>query len=428
MARMLALTARLPYPPREGHQLRSWHILRAAARAHDVTLLSFQRDDDAPLDQCGPLRDMLAGLETFPVAAQHSHAALLRALVMGVVGTKPFVAEKYACAQMRDRATEVARQSDLVHVDILPLMPLLDGMREAIPVVLNAHNVEHALLRQRAEVERGWAARLFLRTQVAKLARFERDACRRADHVLACSADDARQVSALAPDTPVSIVPNGVDTASIVPARGAAAQRVSIVFVGQMAWFPNRDGMEWFLAEIFPRILAQRPDAQFVHVGKSDGFRVPAALRPSVRLAGFVEDLAPIVADATVVVVPLRAGSGTRLKVLEAMAFAKPIVTTHVGAEGIDLAPGREALFADDAPEFAEAVLHLIANPGDAAHMGRAAREKAQATYDWGAIGATALSAYARALQSTAEVNAGRAAHASGSSPLQPVRGSPLRT
>ena len=399
MARLLVLTSRLPYPPREGHQLRSWHLLRALAAAHDVTLLSCERDDDEP-QAGGPLRALVGRLETFPIRAQRSRAALLLAAVKGIAGSRPFVVEKYAGAALRRRVAELAPRMDLIHVDMLPLMALLDGVAMRAPVVLNAHNVEHELLQQRAAIEPQWPKRLFLRMQTRKLARFERDACRRADRVIACSRADAQVLARLAPHTPVVVVPNGVDVEHHRPAARAADGPPQLVFVGQMGWFPNRDGVQWFLAEILPRVRAQRPDVRFVVVGKSEGLRVPAALRDAVRLAGFVDDVGAAVDAAAVYVVPLRTGSGTRLKVLEAMAHGKPIVTTTIGAQGIDLVPGHEAFFADSAEGFSEAVVRLLADPAKAAALGAAARAKAQARYDWSAIGGDLISIYAELLHS----------------------------
>jgi len=398
MARVLFLTSRLPYPPREGHQLRSWHLLQAVSQAHEVTLLSCLRDDDA-LAECAPLRALVPRIETFPLPAQQSRRALAGALVRGTLGRQPFVAEKYFVPRMRARVCEFARDADLIHVDMLPLMQLVRAARQ--PLVLNAHNVEHRLLRQRADRERRVAHRLFMRAQAPKLLRFERDACRRASRVLACSDDDARELAALAPRTRVCVVPNGVDVERCRPGIDSP-QPARLLFVGPMTWFPNLDGMQWFLRDVLPRILAVRPDAQLTIVGRASGLEVPLPLREHVRLAGFVEDLRQEVDAAAVCVVPLRAGSGTRLKVLEAMAFAKPIVTTSIAAQGIDLVDRHEALFADDASGFADAVLRLLADRARAARLGAAARAKAQARYDWRAIGHELLAVYDELLRAPA--------------------------
>jgi glycosyltransferase involved in cell wall biosynthesis len=396
MARILALTSRVPWPPREGHQLRSYHVLDALASRYEVHLLSCLRGDDDPA-ATSPLRDKLAGFEALPIPAERSRAALVRTGARAGLTRTPFVVAKYAFSALRRRVEELAGQFDLGHVDMLPLMAIIDGIDPRIPVVLNAHNVEHALLAARLDVEQRLPARAFLRNQLPKLRAFERDACRRASIVLACSEDDAAQLRQTAPNTPVQVVPNGVDLDLNRP--GSIPPKPSqMVFVGQMGWFPNRDGVEWFLAEILPRILAERPDARFVVVGKTGSLVIPEDLRANVELAGFVDDVRQPVLESAVYVAPLRAGSGTRLKVLEAMALGKAIVSTRIGAEGIELDPGRDALFADDADGFAHCVLRLMGHPEEVEALGAAARRAAELRYGWTGIGRAMLPAYAHLL------------------------------
>jgi polysaccharide biosynthesis protein PslH len=391
MAKILALTSRLAYPPREGHQLRSWHMLRALAAQHDVTLLSFVRGDDAP-EAAGPLRDTVARLEMFPVPSERSRVTLASALVRGTFGRDPFVVEKYASAAMRTRIAQLIDGADIVHVDMLPLAALVGATR--VPIVLNAHNVEHELLQLRIAIETRPLHRLFLRTQAARLKRFETSVCRRASRILACSETDAHQLAELAPDTPITVVPNGVDTNAIQPSIEPPSRNDRLIFVGQMSWFPNRDGIEWFLADILPRIVQARPDVRFALVGKNDGLIVPTSIANNVELLGFVDDLAPVMREASVYVVPLRAGSGTRLKVLEAMAFGKAIVTTHVGSEGIGLEDGESALYADSADDFADAVVRVMDDRALTVRLGHLARMQAVAHYDWNAITASMLPVY----------------------------------
>jgi len=391
MARLTVLTSRLPFPPREGHQLRSWHLLKALAERHDVRLLSFLRADDTP-DDAGPLREMLVSVDTFRIPAETSRMALAAAVARGTLGAAPFLAAKYSAPALRARLAELAAQSDLVHVDMLPLMSAIDVVPAGVPVVLNAHNVEHRLLEARANMETHPLARRFLGGQVPKLRAFEQAACRRADAVLACSDDDAAALHALAPGTRLQVVPNGVDLDANQPVTQPPAG--DLVFVGQMGWFPNRDGVEWFMRDVFPRILAHRPTTRFTIVGKAQGLVAPDNVAANVTLAGFVPDLRPLVHDAAVYVVPLRAGSGTRLKVLEAMALGKAIVTTQIGSEGINLADNESALYADDAESFAAKVCELLDDPAKVASLGAAARRCAEHRYGWHAIGTGMLSLY----------------------------------
>jgi polysaccharide biosynthesis protein PslH len=394
MARVLFVTSRLPFPPREGHQLRSWHVLKGLAARHEVTLLSFARlDDDA--DAAEEMREHLAGLETFPIASERSKFALAWSLLRSALTREPFVSTKYASRAMRARIAELARDADVVHFDMLPLMRYADVVPAGVPVVYNAHNVEHVLLATRARLHGHPLVRRFLDSQLPRLLGFERRACERAKLVLACSTTDAEQLRTLAPGTRVEVVPNGVDLDGNRPAASAnGRQKAKLVFVGQMGWFPNRDGIDWFLHDIFPRIVAARQDAEFVLVGKADGLEVPAEVASHVTLAGFVPDLRPFVHAAAVYVVPLRAGSGTRLKVLEAMALGKAIVTTTIGSEGIVLRDGKSALYADDASSFAAAVVTLLESPDLRESLGAAARKCAEQHYGWDAIGRDLLALY----------------------------------
>jgi glycosyltransferase involved in cell wall biosynthesis len=301
---------------------------------------------------------------------------------------------------MESRIRELAPGMDAVHFDMLPLMRNADAVPATIPVIYNAHNVEHVLLSTRVQMTGNPWIRRFLQGQLPRLRTFERHACERANLVLACSSVDAEALRQLAPDASIAVVANGVDLDKNQPAGLASdAARNKLVFVGQMGWFPNRDGVEWFLDEVFPLILASRPDTTFVLVGKADTLTVPRPVAARVILTGFVPDLRPFVEEAAVYVVPLRAGSGTRLKVLEAMALGKAIVTTSIGSEGIALHHGDSALYANDARSFADATLQLLDAPAEAQRMGAAARACAEAHYGWEAVGHQLLACYQQVLQ-----------------------------
>ncbi|MBW8823331.1 MAG: glycosyltransferase [Xanthomonadales bacterium] len=392
MARVLMVTSRLPWPPTEGHQLRSWHLLRALAREHRVTLLSCLRPEDAGTTN-GELPAAVTRL-AFHHLRQDALSTAVH-LVSSIGGRLPFVVHRYAGTELRGKVGELARDADLVHFDMLPLMACADRVPAGVPVIYNAHNVEHVLLRARSANESRPLHRAFLRSQVDRLMHFETMASRRADLVLACSEPDRMQLVDLGARTAIT-VPNGVDLDGNRP--GMEDEDGSLVFVGQMGWFPNRDGVDWFLSDVLPRVLARKPKLRFTLVGKAQGLQVPANVAANVDVSGFVDDLRPLVHRASVYVVPLRMGSGTRLKVLEAMAFGKAIVTTSIGSEGIDLKEGVHAEFADDAQSFADRILALLNDPVHRAALGREARRLAEARYGWDAIGEAMLPHYERLL------------------------------
>ena len=372
MARILFVTSRLPFPPTEGHQLRAWHLLRAAARHHRVTLLSLRRPDEPPLPAVFPDLELAAvhQVDLPALIAPHRAAGLaLRALP----SRKTLLDLRYRVPALEQNFDRLVRKADLVHLDILAVAGLLERVPEGVPTVLNEHNVESLLAEKRTAIETRPLHRWFLRFKHRGLERFERMACATADRVLACSQEDAARLLALAPGCVVSVVPNGVDLDAFSPGRPEDETRGSLVFVGHMDWFPNRDGMEHFISEILP-LLKARQGLHLTVIGRQRNFTVPAAVHDRVSLAGFVDDLQARVRRASVFIVPLRAGSGTRLKILEAMAMGKAIVSTRMGAEGIGLVDGDSASLVDKPLEFAQAIDRLLDEPELAHRLGRRAR------------------------------------------------------
>ncbi len=392
MARIVFVTSRVPYPPVEGHQLRAWHLLRAAAGRHRVSLVSLRRPED-PSEPPAELTEGLESCQLVDLPELASNRERLR-LGLGALATgRGLMAVRYNPPALGAALRAHTASADLVHLDILAVAASMRRLPAGLPVVLDEHNVEHRLASSRIQTATDWPSRQMLRARAAGLRGFERWACQRASRVLSCSTVDAGHLRQLAPRADVRVVPNGVDLAAFQPDPEHAEQPDSLVFVGHMSWFPNRDGMDHFIGEILPRLSA-RPRLQLRVVGRNNGYAAPATLGPGVEFTGFVPDHRPVIAEAAVFIVPLRHGSGTRLKILEAMAMGKAIVTTRIGAEGIGLTHGHNALLADDPESFAAAIELLLDDPDRRARMGRAARELAERSYGWEAIGQELLAVY----------------------------------
>ncbi|HFC53228.1 MAG TPA: glycosyltransferase, partial [Gammaproteobacteria bacterium] len=399
MASILFMTTRIPYPPWEGHQIRTFNLLKAACSRHDVHLLSFVRREE-DVSHAAILRDMCTSVELVDIPLERNRLLFLLDLLKGIATEQPFVVRKYRASCMEETmCRQIERCSpDLIHIDMLPLaqyMPLAKGRS----VVLNEHNVESLLVQRRAEGYRSLPHRLFFSAQARKLRRFETWACRRAARILACSPDDAATLQKMAGVRSVEVVANGVDVDYFAPSETPEHDPNNIVFVGSMAWFPNRDGIEFFLQQVMPLVRRRIPEATFTIVGKTDSLAVPAGLRENVTLTGFVEDLRPWVRRAGVYVVPLRVGSGTRLKLLEAMAMAKPIVSTTIGCEGVAVEHGRELLIADEARHMAQAICQLMEDRELALRLAHNARNRAVERYDWEQLGGQLLDLYQEVLQ-----------------------------
>jgi polysaccharide biosynthesis protein PslH len=401
MARVLFVTSRLPFPPTEGHQLRAWHLLRAAAKVHQVTLLSLRRPDEKRLPESLPgiQLEAIDQIDLPSLKLPHRIAGLtLRGLLPG----QTLLDLRYRPPALQRRFDQLVNQTDLVHLDILAVAGLLKRVPEGVPTVVNAHNVESLLASKHIAIETRRMHRWMLRLKHRGLEDFERLACARAGRVLACSQQDAERLLALAPDCQVSVVPNGVDLEVFRPGRPENEQAGSMVFVGHMGWFPNRDGVEHFIAEILP-LLKQRPDLHLEVIGRKQNLSAPKAEAGRVHFAGFVDDLQARVQRAAVFIVPLRAGSGTRLKILEAMAMGKAIVSTRIGAEGIGLVDGDSACLADTPVEFAAAIDRLLDNPELRHRLGQRARLLAEQHYGWTVIGERLLAIYETLLKAQAK-------------------------
>jgi glycosyltransferase involved in cell wall biosynthesis len=259
-----------------------------------------------------------------------------------------------------------------------------DGNR--VPVVLNKHDITCRIVRQFAAGERNPFKKWYALLEARKIERLEAAACAAAQAVAVCSARDEELLRELSPAARLFVAANVVDTGKYMPAAGG--NNGSVLFVGAMDWLPNQDGAEFLLGEILPHLRQLAPNAQVILAGRNPP---EAMLRryagiPGVSFTGMVADLRPIIARAAVCVVPLRIGSGTRLKILEAAAMARPIVSTTLGAEGLELRHGREILLEDRPRAFAEAVALLLTDPVRAAAMGSAARLVVEQQYSIAAL------------------------------------------
>jgi sugar transferase (PEP-CTERM/EpsH1 system associated) len=388
---LLFLTPQLPYPPHQGTTIRNFNIIKHLAPRHEITLLSFGTPEE--LQNAAPLRALCRHIEIAPYPAR-TIAQRTRDTFFSPL---PDMALRLKSDEMHARvaATLADKSFDVIQVEGIEMARFISPLASRpAPLVFDDHNAEYVLQRTACESDARrvsrWHAALYSFVQWKKLEHYERDVCRRARHIVACSDTDANALRELLTPTlnpNLSIIPNGVDTDFFVPSDAVCAKPLadlSLVFIGKMDFRPNIDAMLWFCDEILPRIRTELPLAHLVIVGQKPAPRVAALrARPGVAVTGWVADTRPYVADAAVYVVPLRMGSGTRLKVLEAMAMGKAIVSTARGVEGIDLVADRDALIADTPDAFARAVAALLRDADRRRVLGRAARALAESKYDW---------------------------------------------
>jgi glycosyltransferase involved in cell wall biosynthesis len=289
---------------------------------------------------------------------------------------RPYSVERFRSEAMRMKIeTQLkAGQLDLIVCD--SLYALANVPKTDVPIALNCHNVEYVIFERYSRLEGNWLKKCYASVESRLMRDAERRSCRRAVMAMVCSNDDRDILRHLNQDLPISVVPNAVDTDSYSPGEtnGATGASPVLLFQGSMDWFPNRDAVEFFARAILPEVRKTCPGVRFVVAGRNPPAELIAELKDGVEFTGTVLDMRPYLSAATVVVVPLRMGSGTRIKILEACAVGKPVVSTSVGAEGLGLEPEKEILLADDPAAFARSVVKLLQDPARRTAMARLAR------------------------------------------------------
>ena len=388
--RILFLTPQLPYPPQQGTAIRNYNLMAQAAARNEVHLLSFS-DNKPKQEQLSALGNICATVRTVPTPGR-TLAQRLWAALFSPLPDLALRLQSSAFERELDQAL-VTIKPDLLQVEGLEMTTAVGGRAPAgdFPsLVFDAHNAEYLLqkrmcLADAAHLSR-WPMALYSFLQWRKLSRYEGRMCRRAEHVLACSPSDASALRRICPGLAPLVVPNGVDCEAYRPGvvRPLDLGRQALVFTGKMDFRPNVDAVLWFVNSVLPLIRLRAPESTVYVVGKNPHPRLePLRGIAGVTLTGYVEDVRPFIEGASVYVVPLQTGGGTRLKVLEAMAMGKALVTTTLGGEGIDAQPGKHWMVADEADAFASQVLALLADRSCATGLGLAAREFAVSRFDW---------------------------------------------
>jgi sugar transferase (PEP-CTERM/EpsH1 system associated) len=388
--RILWLKSDLLLPLDKGGKLRSWHLMRHLAARHDITYMSFA-DSDQPRADLDGMREVAGRVEVISRSDPRKGSLRFYAdAAVHLLDPLPYAVGKYRSRAFRRRLSTVlsGQRFDLIVSDFLvPIVNL--PSRLPCPAVLFTHNVESEIWRRHAETKSSTLAKVLYGIQFRRMLRFEADALRRFDGVLAVSDADRATFGRLYPNAtrnPVHVVPTGVDVQYFQSAPSAEASR-EVVFTGSMDWLPNEDAMLYFCREVLPAIRAAEPAVRLSIVGRAPTLPVRRlADDVGIRVTGRVDDVRPFVRDAAVYVVPLRIGGGTRLKIFEAMAMGRAVVSTSVGAEGLPVTSGEHLAIADDPRAFADAVVDLIRNVARRREMERAARALVVECYDWRAV------------------------------------------
>jgi sugar transferase (PEP-CTERM/EpsH1 system associated) len=388
---ILWLNAGLLLPLDKGGKLRTWHLMRHLAARHRITWLSYA-DPDQPAADVQGMSAVAERVHTLPrrLVSKGSVRFILQAAAH-LVNPLPYAVGAYTCREYRRRLMALLAEQ---HFDVIVcdfLMPSANVPDDvSSPTVLFTHNVEAEIWRRHYETASRAPKRHLMKQQWRRMLRYERRAVQRFDLVLAVSDTDRDTLERLyAPlKGPVKVVPTGVDTSYFAPVM-EESRPTHMVFTGSMDWLPNEDGMLFFVREVLPLIRQREPGATLSIVGRAPTAAVSRlANEPGVEVTGRVDDVRPHIGRGAVYIVPLRIGGGTRLKIFEAMAMGRAVVSTTIGAEGLPVRDGTHLRIADDPRAFADAVVRLFEDDAERRALGQRARQLVVEQYDWAAAAA----------------------------------------
>ncbi len=375
---LLSILPRPPHPTRDGLAIRNYHLLAALAAEFRVQALVLR----APHLPPGEYPD---GIEWEEIGQAGRRVRRATGAVASLLSRQPYSPLLYRSARLT-RATRArsSQKPEWVVAHSYHVGPL--ALATPGRCWIDFHNLDSQIWQRVAGTGPSSAARWFARFQAPRVRAFEADLAARADGLSCVSDADASSLGRLASNAKPVVVPNGVDLERYA-FRGEPAEGKKIFFVGDLSWPPNADAIAWFESEVWPGIAREHPDARVEILGRDAPASLLARAADNFRFLGEGGDTRPHWRDAAVAVVPLRAGGGTRLKILEAAACGVPVVSTPIGAEGLALRPGQEIYLAEDASGFAQAVGVLLAEPRRGAQIARAARSRVESLYAWDAIG-----------------------------------------
>ena len=377
--RILQITPRVPYPPDDGGKIGIFNITKyLSMRGHKITLLS--------LDSI-PVKDM-SGLEKFcnvkTVFANTSNSYLK--MFLNLFSPSPYTMSKYYIKDFETKLYSLLKKNrfDIVHIDSLHMAYYGKMIKSHfnIPIVLREHNVESVIWERYYQESSNLLKKTYAGIQFKKVYKYESKILEVFDKCLMITKEDEKRIKQMNPKIKTAVVPAGVDTSKFFP-MDITPEPYSIVFVGSMDWLPNIDGVLWFYKKIFPKIKHEMPSTKLYIVGKNPPLEIKNIVDKNVIITGYVNDVREYMAKAAVFIVPLRIGGGMRIKILEAFAMKKPVVSTTVGCEGIEIKDRGNIYVADDDERFAEKVIELLVDGKKRKEIGENALQLVRNKYTW---------------------------------------------
>jgi sugar transferase (PEP-CTERM/EpsH1 system associated) len=397
--RILYFAPKECWPPSTGAQLRNFYLARElAAGGECVTYLGFsdararkEQSESYQFENRNPVGEWCEDLITVPLESSYSVGKLAR----GLVGKTPLPVLNYTTPTMQQKLAELLDKNDfdIVQVESIHLaayLPILRAARSKPKIICDWHNVESELMQRYGEQETSLPRRIYANITAHRMADMEKRTINDFDAHVAVSERDREKIMTWAPSVPVYVIENGVNVEYYTPKPGEeTGTQFRVVFIGSMDYHANTEAVTRFAESVWPRVHEKFPDLVFTIVGRNPTPEVTAlGEKPGIEVTGRVRDVRPYCREAIASVVPLRIGGGSRLKILEAMAAEMPVVSTRLGAEGIEAQHGENILLADSDVDFTDALLRICENEAERARLVMAGRTLVETHYDWPVLAA----------------------------------------
>ncbi|MCP4369044.1 MAG: glycosyltransferase [Deltaproteobacteria bacterium] len=381
---ILFLSTYYSYPPDTGHYIRTYNTVKYLAKKNNLFFLSFAKERDNTNNYTS-LKDICKSVDMFFVPADFSKLLMAMALFKSLFSANPFSAIKYCRNDFKYKLEEILQNNkiDIVHFDSLYLACYLRCVG-GVTTALTVHNVESQRMLSLLNSTNNVFKRMFIFSQYKRILNYEKKVCHQFDICVTVSDNDMQNLRRINSDGRFDVIPNGVDLNCFSPGK-VKPEPNSMIWIGSMEGLWNRGAIDYFCNEIFPKIDQKINNVKFTVVGKSPTsiLKNISVKNKNVMILGYVDDISNYVNRSSVFVVPLKAGGGTKLKVLNALAMGKAVVTTSVGAEGIEVTDNENIVIADDPETFAGKTVELLRNPEMVEELGRNAATLIRIKYDW---------------------------------------------
>ena len=398
--RILFIVPKIPYPPSDGHKKSIWGVIKyLSLLGHEIDIVAYRQNEN--LEAVRNEIEKYAKLFVLDVQTGNSIFGALKNIFSSV----PYNLSKYNRRELKDFLPGYFQKNnvDIIHVVNSHMGFVIDFIRRYsdAPVVLRQENLEMTIMKRYCQTQNNFLLKTYSFIQYKKFLKYEPALCEKFDKCIMMSREDDYELRKLNPNVNTTVIPLGIEK-DLLRMSSEQIEKYSLVHIGSLNWYPNLDGFDWFVQQIFPIVLKIIPEAKLYLYGSQlpENYNLPKNLRDKIIVKGFVENIWEELRDKSLAVIPLRIGGGIRVKILEMLAAGKNIITTSLGKEGLELEDGREILIADSPQKFAEKIINFFHDNYDSVKMAEAGRIFIENNYLWENIAARFQDIYQNLLQS----------------------------